>query len=333
MTEDAQADPEHKTAASAPPEASPEAGPDAAPAARPEPVSPGALLQRAREAKGLTPEQVSSQTMLSRATVEALENNDFERLSQPVFVRGYYRKCAKVLGLPEDEVMAAYARFSGEAAPRPAAAAHVDVIPQDVTPGPRRAFLYLLLAVIALGAFAWLILPQWAGDTPAEPAAPADAPLAAAGTVVPDPAPAATSESTPAPAPAVAAADQNRSAPALTQDDPAAPAAQADAAATAPAPPDAAAQASAALEGSKLLLRFEERSWIRVTDASDTELLEGIIGGGNLRVVDGRPPYRVELGYAPGVSVSIGGRTVYTGEQYAADNTASFTVTRDGSIQ
>ena len=81
------------------------------------------------------------------------------------------------------------------------------------------------------------------------------------------------------------------------------------------------------------MLRFEDRSWVEVRDASGNRLIQGIIGGGNMRVVDGDPPYRVVLGFAPGVTITMGERTLFTGEDAGPDRTARFTVQADGSIQ
>ena len=84
-------------------EASPEtqAGTDTPVAAAASAISPGEMLRRAREALNLTISDLAGQTRLSRAVLEALENNDFANLAMPVYVRGYFRKCAHVLNVPE----------------------------------------------------------------------------------------------------------------------------------------------------------------------------------------------------------------------------------------
>jgi cytoskeleton protein RodZ len=74
----------------------------------PERLSPGALIRRARERARMTPEELAAQTKLARSTLEALERDDFNTLIEPVYVRGYYRKCAKVLDLSEKELLDAY---------------------------------------------------------------------------------------------------------------------------------------------------------------------------------------------------------------------------------
>src|SRR3546814_19816877 len=69
----------------------------------------------ARQAQHLSVDDLAGQTKLARTTVEALERDDFGALLEPVYVRGYYRKCAKVLGVDEKALIEAY---SSLAAPR-----------------------------------------------------------------------------------------------------------------------------------------------------------------------------------------------------------------------
>lgn len=317
----------------------PAPAPEAEPAPSPAParVSPGHLLRSARESKNLSLDEVTAQTLLARGTVEALENNDFDRLSQPVFVRGYYRKCAKVLGVPEDEVMAAYSEWTGVPGPSPASPGQVDVIPQDVTPGGRRVVgavaVVLLLGLVAV--FGWQALPGGgdgngevastapASDQPASLSTDEESSTAPAGATIPTPATDGADESPSVRSSSVTdetVAGNERPEPAETPDTPT------DEAAAESGTGDAAAD-------TRLVLRFEDRSWVEVRDASGNRLIQGIIGGGNMRVVDGEPPYRVVLGFAPGVTVTMGEQTLFTGEDAGPDRTARFTVQADGSIQ
>jgi len=68
---------------------------------------------RAREAQGVSVEQVCRQLHLSRSVVEAIERGDLQRLSDPVFSRGYIRSYAKFLKLDADRCVASYNQASG----------------------------------------------------------------------------------------------------------------------------------------------------------------------------------------------------------------------------
>ncbi len=66
---------------------------------------PGVALQAARQARQLSVVQVADRLKLSSAVVAALEANDKGRLPAPVFVRGYVRAYARLLGLPAEELL------------------------------------------------------------------------------------------------------------------------------------------------------------------------------------------------------------------------------------
>jgi transcriptional regulator with XRE-family HTH domain len=59
----------------------------------------GETLQRARQARGLTFEEVERDTRISRHYLAALENENFGLLPAPVYARGFLRTYARHLGL------------------------------------------------------------------------------------------------------------------------------------------------------------------------------------------------------------------------------------------
>ena len=73
---------------------------------------PGGRLKAAREAQGLQLEKVADELHLKEATLIALEKNDYEQLPQPVFIKGYVRKYARLLGLDSDVMIEAFVAAS-----------------------------------------------------------------------------------------------------------------------------------------------------------------------------------------------------------------------------
>ena len=92
-----------------------------------EPVAgPGKLLQSAREDKNLRPEDVAYEIRLTPAQVLALEENDYSKMPEETYVRGYLRKYARLVGIPENDILMAFARHirsssSSEVKPQPVA--------------------------------------------------------------------------------------------------------------------------------------------------------------------------------------------------------------------
>lgn len=71
-------------------------------------LSLGARLRSARKARALTIEQVSQQLHLEASMLRAIEDDRYEALGAPVFVRGYLKAYAGLLGLSEQSVLDAY---------------------------------------------------------------------------------------------------------------------------------------------------------------------------------------------------------------------------------
>lgn len=74
---------------------------------RPAGASPGARLRAAREARGLSIEEVADRLRLNAALVLAMEQDRLALLGAPVFARGHLRNYAVLVGAPEEEIMAA----------------------------------------------------------------------------------------------------------------------------------------------------------------------------------------------------------------------------------
>lgn len=66
----------------------------------------GATLKAAREARGMSVQEVGTRLRLMARQVEAIEAEDFASLGQPVFSRGFVRNYARMLGLNEQPLLA-----------------------------------------------------------------------------------------------------------------------------------------------------------------------------------------------------------------------------------
>ncbi len=87
-----------------------------------EAMLPGERLRRAREEQGLSQDEVSKHLRLSLSYLRALEEDDYDRLPEPPFIKGYLRNYARFLGLPPRSWRAASSRkWTPSAAPRTSA--------------------------------------------------------------------------------------------------------------------------------------------------------------------------------------------------------------------
>ncbi len=117
----------------------------------------GERLKRERELREVTLEEVSNATRISARFLQALEDEDWEKLPGGVFGRGFVRTIARYLGLGEESLLAEYDLARGEAAV-PSAAKPEDRIPSPPKWIPVVALLVILLLVagiVAGGVYGW----------------------------------------------------------------------------------------------------------------------------------------------------------------------------------
>jgi len=286
--------------------------------------NPGRRLRVQRQSRGIEVERIAAQLHLRVATVEALEQDRYQDLPGPVFVTGYLRNYARLLGLDPEPLIAAFRT------------AHPDPEPVGlrVSPLPRQEIgsshilvrlisLALLAAVVAMLALWWqnraeLLSSSTPDDaaglaltTPANTRPPLDqtsapATQGAAGAALP--------------LPAATGAGPEPERPAALAPPPAPPATQAQgpAVATPDTTPDATRTGAAAEPAAGTLtdppgevaLNFSATTWINVRDATGALILKGQMRKGDTRVLAGSPPYAVTIGNAAALGITVGGRPV-----------------------
>lgn len=80
----------------------------------PEYVTPGQYLLTAREKSGLNRARVGQALGLTETAVKNLETNGFELFPGSVYVRGYLKNYARLLGSSEEELIALYDQYCAE---------------------------------------------------------------------------------------------------------------------------------------------------------------------------------------------------------------------------
>lgn len=75
----------------------------------------GDRLQREREMRGITLEEIAEATKIGTRLLRALEQQDFDKLPGGIFNKGFVRAYARYLGLDEEQAVADYLAALGEA--------------------------------------------------------------------------------------------------------------------------------------------------------------------------------------------------------------------------
>jgi cytoskeletal protein RodZ len=110
----------------------------------------GDRLRREREMRGITLEEITESTKISRRHLEALEGEHFDQLPGGVFNKGFVRAYARFLGIDGDQAVADYSAASNE---QPEAE---DKFPLEIHEqpkrnlNPRRSHLPMAFAIAAL---------------------------------------------------------------------------------------------------------------------------------------------------------------------------------------
>ena len=314
-----------------------------------EQISIGGRLRNARESRELGIPDVAARLHLDSRIVTALEEDNFDVLPDPIYVRGYLRNYAKLLGIDADELVRDYESGGLE---------EPEIIPEIKYPTqtsssdkPVKAFTYLLTLGLVMLLFAWwqssFIVNLQTAPRPAQPVArtinPALVPVrvdamprppaalldlqeiavepeTAAATGAADGGTPAV-EKTPAPVPVKP--------PVLSRVD-GAPAVENRLAtyAGAPAgdtPAPAVSQAPAAGTPDQLVLNVSADSWIEITDALDRKIYFDLARTGDTLDLRGTAPFHVLLGFAQGVSIEYNGDQIDQAP-YTRSGVARFTL-------
>jgi cytoskeleton protein RodZ len=117
----------------------------------------GERLNRERELREVTLGEITSATRIGPRFLEALENEDWEKLPGGVFNRGFVRSIARYLGLDEEAFLAEYDLAHGEQV-----TAVADRPENPIPPPPKWITAAVALGIVALlaglffaGRYAW----------------------------------------------------------------------------------------------------------------------------------------------------------------------------------
>jgi cytoskeleton protein RodZ len=279
--------------------------PPTPPPAEAEPETLGERLRGARLGQDLTVEQLSTELRIEAKHLHALEENRFEEIGVPVFVKGYLKQYGQRLGLDLSDLLALYYKQT--------------TLP-DVEIQPSRTIKLrderqitswilagvVLLAVVGLAVWWWNggsfdAIPSFGGTG----AAASDEAAPAASSAPDEPTPVRTSAPDAA-TPAEFAAPPAQAAPSASDAaaDAAPPAAAPALADAEPADDEPRAAAPATIP---LTFSFAAESWAEVTDARGERLLFGLNAAGRNVTVRGEPPFAIVLGNANGVQLTVAG--------------------------
>jgi len=130
-------------------------------------LSPGARLRKAREQKKLSLQEIADQLFLDVQIVEKLEANNFDSLgAQPIFVRGYMRNYAKLVGLSEESFLEDFDNLNqGTSSTKHKISTQTETNNQDFL--PKIGLVVLVILIVLIGLWKFLLNTNVEDTTPA----------------------------------------------------------------------------------------------------------------------------------------------------------------------
>ena len=279
-------------------------------------IGPGQLLRNAREQLGWTREQVASRIHLRLTLIAAIESDTYDKHTSHTFIRGYLRTYAKLVGIPEETILAAYDKL-GLTPPD-----NIDMQSfsrrsrQQANDSRLKVVTWLVILVLIALSVAWWwqsTARRSAGDealAATEMGATSNTPSA---TVPP-----AVDVADPVVAPATSAAaatsaDPVASAAATTLPVDASSAVATTAVATSAATATQPAADTAASEPAKvpqLKMSFTADCWLDVKDAKGKTLFSGLKKANDELVLEGPEPLKFIIGAPMAVNIEYQGKSI-----------------------
>lgn len=321
---------------------------------------PGRRLRLARQALGMDIGRIAAQLHLKSSVISALEEDRYDELPGPVFVAGYMRKYARLVGMDPEPLLDAYRAVKPRTESRRSAAPRK--IPEEVGSRHLTVRFTSILLVLVLGG---VVALWWQNQSPSgEPAEETMEPPAAqtdTDAVEPDMVPIQVMEA-PEPVPPVPeqVAIEMPEEPAVTAErvseepspssesvEPAPPGeatveAGPEASETEPVEEeplqdqatvadeqreaaDEQQEAAEAPADGEIIMEFSGPCWVDIRDSERSFKLVGEMGDGDRHRLEGKPPYSVIIGNAAAVRITVAGEP-FDVSSIARGNVARFSL-------
>lgn len=269
--------------------------------------TPGVLLRQARERAGLSRAHIAARLNLLGPQVVAIEEDRFDRLPGDTFTIGYLRNYARAVEIDAGSVLQAFYALRPQSRP---ALARVE---GSVSAGPRKPLTLDAAAprrhYWGIAAAALVMTALWGWQQIKEPVEVLPLTADINGVDVELPGGLASVVADEGSASLLDRVELHEPAAA-----PQSPAVALRAVATLAEQPAAAVPASLVeeitTEGDRLNLRFSADCWVEVKDRDNRVLVAALKRADDQLTLTGRGPFKVVLGFAPGVEMAFNGERV-----------------------
>lgn len=243
-------------------------------------VLPGRRLQAAREKLGWSESDVAKKLHMSVSFVRAIEADDYERLPEATFIKGYMRNYARLLEIPADEVANLFEQLVDEEENDEL----VDIESPSRT-ASRPWWLITAVVVLAAGMLVWMMWPE---QQPSSSPVPQVRQVQPDNVSMPDPGATAGEDSQGEPGPEEPVPVESTGSLPMQQEAPV-----------------------ESVTVDRLTVSFSGPCWVQVLDAGGETLFSGQRDAGGQLSLSGTGPFRLTFGNGAAVaSVAVNGEAV-----------------------
>ena len=293
--------------------------------AQSEDVRIGDILRQTREAASYSVAYVAGQTHLKEEVIVALENEQFEKLPNDVFVKGYIRSYAKLLEIDSQQLLTAYS--DGRDVQIETVAPQVKKAKKLNSSGVDPIVIWSSVTVVTI--LAGLLMTWWVYQEDSDPVELAsvierfdDVHLSKVSDRQEQQQPEAEHDVVLGAIDPKNISDKQNAMLEVTEKDQAVPLKQAQVAPTIIEAPISGGE----IDKVRITVIYTQESWTEIFDARKRRLLHGLIKPGATRVISGQAPFNVFLGNSPGVQLEINGKPFDHSAYMRRNNTARFLI-------
>jgi cytoskeleton protein RodZ len=272
---------------------------------------PGAVLAAERRRRRFSIADIANQLFLTEKQISALENDDYDHFPAQIFVTGYLRNYARLLGLPSDPLIELFKSQSAQSAPALDSVSHTtDRVATSKESFDSRIVMAVIVSLVVAGLLWWGISSE-PDMAKIEDVAVVDdvsivtsEPITTVTTAAVEPE-IETVEIVPPEkvVEPVNPVEMVKEVPAVTNS-----ASEEEVVDAAPPVPEFIADRAAAQSfPDSMVLTFSAESWVEITDVNERRVMFGLGKPGQTRALSGTAPFKILFGYSPAVKMTFNG--------------------------
>jgi len=271
---------------------------------------PGAVLAAERRRRRFSIADIANQLFLTEKQISALEDDDYDQFPAQIFVTGYLRNYARLLGLPPDPLIELFNSQSTQSAPAlDSVSRTTDRVVKSKESLDSRIVMAAIVSLVVAGLLWWGISSEPDMAKIEDVAMVDDVSIVTSEPITTVMTAAVESEiETVEIVPPEKAVELVNPVEVVKEAPVVANSVSEEVVDAAPPVPEFVADRAAAQSfPDSMVLIFSAESWVEITDANERRVMFGLGKPGQTRALSGTAPFKILFGYSPAVKMTFNG--------------------------